>query len=169
MPVFMPVYRPASIPSVSSSHRAGRTDPQDLKIPFHVDVRPKPLPGTAQRPAFESPTEISSQPAMYPNRWRGGELLPGYPWYPSAWYQSGCYPGYGAWGPWGLWNSPTDLPPQTDVTIGSLVDGRASLSSPSYSSAPSAYSGGVATSSPVSLQYGFQSSPCGAPASFVGF
>jgi hypothetical protein len=163
-----PVYHPALPAHAAATSSAERSASKDrFTVPLDVDVRPKPLPGE-QRPAMES-WQTNPQPTL--NRWREWQVSPGYLGYPP-WYQSACYANNGLFAPYNSLAAPAGDPAPADMTIGSLVDGRAKnlfSMAPSYDAGLTTASNvGAATSSPVAFQYGFQTTPCG-PLNFVGF
>jgi len=145
------VYRPALPfpPLDSGSH--GRSDKRDaFKLPFDLNVGPKPL----------SNTQV---PTVYPFSWRWAPTQAWYQ-YPPGWYQAGCYSNGGLAAPWASLTAPIGGAPPTNFTIGSLVDdgpGNLLSSLPSMSGSNLTSSTGGAATGPVSLQYGFQTTPCG--------
>lgn len=152
-PAALPAYRPAIAaqrPAPASAPAEGSGARDAFKVPFDVDVGPRPLAGT-------------SASRFVPSNWRGWQSIPGY-----AWYQPACYSNNGFGSPWtSLTTMPMNTPaPTTGFTIGSLVDDRSQhlLSpTPSYATGIASPSNGDATtSSPLTLQYGFQTTPCGA-------
>jgi hypothetical protein len=148
------VVRPTSV-SQSSSARGSATQRRgndQFKVPFNVNVHPTQLPESAQY-------------RLDPYQTRGWETPPGYVLYPPACLNNGLL------GPPGSSTAPAGTASQPgDFTIGSLVDQRSEnlfSATPSYTSGPTglamAGNAGPATSSPLTFQYGLQSSPCGVP------
>jgi hypothetical protein len=147
MPVYHPVYRPpAAVPHEPSGTHA------PLKVPFAI-----------HRDAQQFDPQAMFNPLRW-RRWQWESLPPFLP------YQSACYGTGGLWTPGSL-TAPGAASP-AGFTIGSLVDDRSQrlFSSPSsYAQDLAASSDDVAgTSNPLTLQYGFQSMPCGA-ADFFNF
>jgi hypothetical protein len=162
----MAVSRPAPAPARPAARSASsdRTDWDRFRVPFDVDVRPKPLPGSRESSTMNWSPNASWESAAYRREW----LAPpnaGYLWYRPAFYQSAC-PLNNAFA-----GSPASQAAPADVTIGSLVDKN---SENLFSSAPSHTAGMVGTesaataSSPLGLQYSVQATPCGS-ANFVNF
>ncbi len=142
----MVAHRPAPV-----SAPAERVGPRDsFKLPFDVDTGPRPLPEASRSTLFSSK----------PREWQS---IPGY-----GWYQPACYLNNGAANPFASVTAPMTAP-ATDFTIGSLVDGHSqNLFSPTASHGTglaSPGSGNAALSGPLTVQYGFQTNPCGAASS----
>ncbi|HZV77598.1 MAG TPA: hypothetical protein VFF63_07575 [Candidatus Babeliales bacterium] len=146
------VSRPAQPPPKSSADSSARhSGPDTFKVPFDVEVQPRPLPGTAFR---------TSQPT------------PSIFWYQPSWYGP-CLSNNGFLGPFAPLATPASQSANAQpagFTIGSLVDGQ---SKNTFSMAPSYAAGltgpgGAASSAPssLSLQSTVQSTPCGA-ANFI--
>lgn len=148
-----PVYRPGPL---SASH--GRSDTQTpLRVPFNFSLH-------------RQTQEFNPQSTFNPLRWRRyqWESLP-----PFLPLQPGCYANGALSSPWLPTGESGVSPAQpTEFTIGSLVDRRSQklFSSPtSYAQdLASSNTGGPQTSGPLTLQYGFQSVPCGA-SDFINF
>jgi hypothetical protein len=147
--------------------RPGAQD--NFKVPLDLDVRPKALP-EALHSALGTPAQLDAEPSAYSSRWRAWQPSPGYIWGAPPWYQTGCYGNTLA--PVAALTMPVG-PPATspNFTIGSLAgDGaQALLRSPdSYSTDLGSPYGGLAKPGALSVQYGLEPLPCGAPG-FLGF
>lgn len=133
-------------PSSSQSGASVRGD--NFKVPFDVDVRPRPLPG-----AQSLPTE----------RW-----WPAMPWrHTQVWYVNPCVGSAASWGPPGLEATWTDELTMPGFTIGSLAGNTdnlfSSTSSPYDSIKGSSNYSGAGSGSSLSFGYGPPASLCGAP------
>lgn len=158
--------RPVPIPApVMVSPSRERSDPNHFRVPFGVDVQPKPLPGSREDPAIKWSPEMSWGPAAQRRAWLPAQN-PGYLWYQPAWLQPACLLGNASAAP----SSSSTTPP--DVTIGSLVDKNSEhlfSMAPSHAAGLTAPDNGAATSpSSLGLQYQVQATPCTA-ASFLNF
>jgi hypothetical protein len=145
-------------------HAAGgaahATNQGDFKVPFEVDLRPKPLAET-QHFTIQSSAGSIWRAALSPYQWYKQSSL-GNLMYPAL-YGLGCQTSNNFLG------SPSAQQP-SNLTIGSLVDGKSKLLS---SSAPDAglamgKDPGAASSSPFTLQAGFYPTACGA-STFTNF
>jgi hypothetical protein len=136
--------RPAA-PAPHAAVRGVSANHDDFKMPFDVDVRPKPL---------LEPRHFAPLP-LYP--WYGSQSRTAYPWLPVL-YGPACYANNN------FLSSPSEQQPP-DFTIGSLVDGKSNLlSSPSYNAGfTAANDPAAASSSPLTLQAAFYPTTCGAP------
>lgn len=162
----MPVFRPAPMPApVMVSPSRERSEPNHFRVPFGVDVQPRPLPESREAPAIKWSPEMSWRPAAQRREWLPAQN-PGYLWYQPAWLQPACLLNNRFAGPSA---SPMEQP---DVTIGSLVDKNSEKlfsMAPSHTAGLTApNNGAAATSSPLGLQYAFQTTPCTA-ANFINF
>ena len=163
----MAVYRPAPMPApVMVSPSRERSEPNRFRVPFGVDVQPKPLPESREAPAIKWSPEMSWRAAAQRREWLPAQN-PGYLWYQPAWLQPACLLNGASAGP-----SASPMSPPPDVTIGSLVDKNSEhlfSMAPSHTAGLTAPNNGTATtSSPLGLQYAFQTTPCTA-ASFINF
>lgn len=144
-PAFHPVYRPA--PATSARERSAAQP--SFNVPFNFKFH-------------SASQEFNPQATFNPLRWRRWqwESLP-----PFLPLQSGCATGALA-PPWSPTGAAGVSAPPSEFTIGSLVDDRSRklFSSPtSYAQDLAASNtGGPETSGPLTVQYGFQSVPCGA-------
>jgi hypothetical protein len=149
--VYVPARAAAAASTRSGGGHAGAQE--HFRVPFEVDVRPRPLAET-QSPGLRA--RQLQQPA--------------YLWYQPAWYQPSCsFGGFGA--PSSAAMAPGSQAP-ADFTIGSLIDKQ---SQTFFSPTQHSYTAGLAssgnaiatsTSSPFALQFSTQSTPCG-PSNFV--
>jgi hypothetical protein len=140
-------------PTPRAASRGGIANQDDLKVPFHVDVQPRPLM-EPQRFTLHS-ARFNPQVPVPQYRRYAWQSTPGYLWYPAL-YGPACYASNNFLG------SPSEQQP--DVTIGSLVDGKSNLLSPPSHNAGFAAGNdpGAASSSPFTLQVGY-STACGVP------
>lgn len=151
---------PASRPAVRAAHpeMAGatreRSAPDVFKVPFDVDVHPRPLSDTMAPPAFETS----------PRHW--WTATPAYVLYQPGVYEPACLLNNSFANPWTGSASSDFAAATSNVTIGSLVDDR----SKSELTSPTTYAAGLADSgtgkavgpSSLSFEYGLQPTPCGA-------
>lgn len=161
----MAVFRPAPMPApVMVSPSRERWEPNRFRVPFGVDVHPKPLPGSREAPEIKWSPEMSWRQATQHRAWLPAQN-PGYLWYQPAWLQPACSLNNAFAGP-----SSSPMTPPPDVTIGSLVDKNSEnlfSMAPSHTAGLAApNSGTAATSSALGLQYQFQATPCTAANSF---
>ncbi len=152
LPVYHPVLRTSGSTPASSS-RAGPGAQEPFKVPFDFNVRPQSQ-------------EFDPQTTWNPLRWRGWHPIPGSLLYQPVWYQPSCYADGTLAGPRASLSTPIGASaPATDFTIGSLAGGQSSNlfgSSPSdIARVASSASDAAATSSPLTLQYGVGTMPCG--------
>jgi hypothetical protein len=144
-PVYVPPHATAS--ARSGGRAAGQSH---FRVPFDVDVRPRPLAETQQ--------ELHGRPVQQPT----------YLWYQPAWYQPSCSLG-GFDAPSRAALAPNEEAP-ADFTIGSLIDRQSqSLFSPtqhSYTAGLASNGDAIAATNPVGLSFSTQSTPCG-PSNFV--
>jgi hypothetical protein len=146
-----PVLRTSgSMPALSSRTGSGAQEP--FKVPFDLNAHPRS-------------GELDADAASNPLRWRGWHPIPGSLLYQPVWFPGRCYANGGLAGP-GAWSgTPTGTSaPPTNFTIGSLAGGKSSIFGSSASDiARVASSGGdaAATSSPLTLQFGGVTTPCG--------
>jgi hypothetical protein len=116
---------------------AARSADRDFKVPFHLDMRPKPA-------------ESEMQAMVLPYRWHAWQYSPQYLWNQSAWDQNGCFAN-------NLFGVPSTLPSDGSVpgtvTIGSLVDDKSKSllsSTPSYAQSLPSTDGAVVSLQPTS-------------------
>ena len=159
LPVYHPLLRTSGSMAAPSS-RAVPAAQQPFKVPFDLKVHPQSH-------------ELDPQTTWKPLGWRGLHPILGSLPYQPIWYQAGCYANGGLATPGASLSAPIGTSaPATNFTIGSLADGQSS--NPFGSSASDvtrvASSGGVAaaTSSPLTLQYGVGTTPCGST-NYFGF
>jgi hypothetical protein len=162
----MAVYRPVPIPApVMAPTSRERSDPNRFRVPFGVDVQPRPLPESREAPAISWSPELGWRSAAQRREWLPAQN-PGYLWYQPAWLQPACLLNNASAGP-----SASPMTPP-DVTIGSLVDKNSEnlfSMAPSHTAGLAATNNGAATtSSPLGIQYEFQTTPCTA-ANFINF
>jgi hypothetical protein len=148
-------------PPARAAARAGSAEQDDFKLPLHLDVRSKsvaPLPHNA----LQSPQAFAVPWSLSPYRRYGLQSMPGSVWYPAL-------SGLGCAGN-NFFRPPGEQAQQhSDITLGSLVDGKSNLLSPrSYDAGLAAGSGAPATASSNALAFQAALSPtaCGASANF---
>jgi hypothetical protein len=143
-----------AVPPPHIAVRGGSANQGGLRVPFEINVRPKPLPD-ALHFTLQSPTAYGLHPkisSLY--RWYYWPSRTSYLWFPTL-LAPPCYANSGFWG------SPSDQQPSS-FTIGSLDDGKANILSPqSFMSGFSTKDAGTTNTSPFTLQTGFSTSSCG--------
>jgi hypothetical protein len=152
--------RPAAPATHAATGGARATNPGDFKVPFDVDLRPKPFE-VPQHFAIQSSAGSIWRAALSPSQWYQ-QSSRGYLLYPAL-YGLGC----------GTTNNVLGSPSQqqpSNLTIGSLVDGKSKLLSSSSHDAGFAMGSDPvgASSSPLTFQAGFYPTACGA-STFTNF
>ena len=152
LPVYHPLLRTSGSMPASSS-RAGPAAQEPFKVPFDLNVHPQSQ-------------ELDPQTTWNPLGWRGWHPILGSLPYQPIWYQAGCYADGGLAGPGASLSTPIGTSaPATNFTIGSLADGQSSnlfgSSASDIARVASSGSDAAATSSPLTLQYGVGTTPCG--------
>jgi len=145
--------RPAA-PAPHAAARGGPASQGDFKVPFDVDPQLKPL-SVSQRFTIQSSAGSNLRAPLSLHPWYGWQSSPGHPWYPAL-YGPGCNANNN------YLRSPSEQQP-ADLSIGSLVDGKSNLLSPSHDAGLAAGNhAGAASSSSLKLQAGFYPTACGA-------
>jgi hypothetical protein len=148
------VIRPAPAPhrdAGGASH--DRSAPDVFRVPFDVDVHPRPLSSDMQPPEFEAT----------PRHWWTAN--PAYVLYQPGVYEPACLLNNTSANAWTPLASSDFAAATSEVEIGSLVDDKSKslLSSPTSYAADMTGSGTASTApSSLSFQYGLQPTGCGA-------
>ncbi len=154
--VYHPVVRTSGSMPASSS-RAGATVQAPFRGSFNLNVHPR-----SQEP--------DAQTTWAPYRWRGWNPIIGSLLYRPVWYQTGCFANGGLAGPEAYSSTPTGASaPPTSFTFGSLAGHRSSTlfgSSVSDIARVASAHDAAAAASPLTLQYGVSSAPCGSTSTF---